>query len=210
MSSGKLVLFVGKDFVSVFAMSAYVALAEKGLEFAIQVVDLKAKEQFKSAYRDISLTCRVPTLVHGGFCLSESSAIAEYLEDLYPSPKYVAVLPSDVDLRARARQVQAWLRSDMLPLRSERPADLFYAPSDVAPLSPAAQAAADKLIAVSETLIGHSSQNLFGEWCIADTDLGVMLNRLVANGDPVPVKIARYVERQWQRDSVVQWRKQAR
>lgn len=205
MSTDQLTLFVGHDFVSVFAMSAFVALHEKGLQFEVRKVDLKAKEQLKPDYADLSLTCRVPTLIHQGFGLSESSAIAEYLDDTFAAPSYKAVLPQDVKHRARARQIQAWLRSDMQPLRSERPADLFFFPGEVKPLSEAAQAASNKLVRVAETLISHGQSNLFGEWCIADADLGVMLNRLVFNKDPVPSVLRDFVERQLERDSLKAW-----
>lgn len=205
MATDHLTLFVGRDFVSVFAMSAFVALREKGLQFEVRKVDLKAKEQLKPDYADLSLTCRVPTLVHHGFCLSESSAIAEYLDDAFAAPTYKAVLPRDVQHRARARQIQAWLRSDMQPLRSERPADLFFVPGEAKPLSEAAQAAASKLVRVAQGLISDGQSNLFGEWCIADTDLGVMLNRLVYNKDPVPAALRKFVEGQLERDSLKAW-----
>jgi glutathione S-transferase len=45
-------------------------------------------------------------------------------------------------------------------------------------------------------------QNLFGEWSIADTDLALMLNRLVLNGDDVPERLQEYAAFQWQRASV--------
>lgn len=210
MTTDQLTLFVGSDFVSVFAMSAFVALREKGLQFEVRKVDLKAKEQLKPDYADLSLTCRVPTLVHQGYCLSESSAIAEYLDDTFAAPGYKALLPRDVKHRARARQIQAWLRSDMQPLRSERPADLFFFPGEAKPLSEAAQAAANKLVRVAQALIGDGQSNLFGEWCLADTDLGVMLNRLVFNKDPVPAALRHFVERQLERDSLKAWWGQAR
>ncbi|XLM19736.1 glutathione S-transferase N-terminal domain-containing protein, partial [Chromobacterium piscinae] len=69
--------------------------------------------QFEPGYRAQSLASRVPMLVDGDFALSESSAIIEYLEDAYPDT--VRVLPADPKARARARQLQAWLRSDLLP-----------------------------------------------------------------------------------------------
>ena len=205
MATDQLTLFVGSDFVSVFAMSAFVALREKGLQFEVRKVDLKAKEQLKPDYADLSLTCRVPTLVHRGFSFSESSAIAEYLDDTFAAPPYKPVLPRDIQQRARARQIQAWLRSDMQPLRSERPADLFFFPGEAKPLSEAAQAAANKLVRVSQALIRDGQSSLFGEWCIADTDLGVMLNRLVYNKDPVPATLRKFVERQIERDSLKAW-----
>lgn len=202
-------LWVGKDLVSVFAMSAFVALHEKRLPFDLEVVDLKAGEQRSELYRQLSMTCKVPTLVHEGFALSESSAIAEYLDEVFPAPDHPALFPTDLRDRARARQLQAWLRSDLQPLRSERPADLFYAPAPVAPLGDAASAAAQKLLEVADRLIGHD-KHLFSQWCIADTDLAVILYRLIANGDPVPEKLRRYVERQLARASVRLWMDQVR
>jgi glutathione S-transferase len=46
---------------------------------------------------------------------------------------------------------------------------------------------------------------LFDNWCIADTDLALMLNRLILNGDDVPDDLASYAARQWQRASVQLW-----
>ena len=44
--------------------------------------------------------------------------------------------------------------------------------------------------------------NLFGEWCIADTDLALMINRLVLHGDEVSERLVDYAAFQWQRASV--------
>ena len=79
-------------------------------------------------YADRSLTARVPMLRHGDFYLSESSAIVEYLEDAFPgTPR---LLPADVRQRARARQLMAWVRSDLMPIREERSTHtLFYEPA---------------------------------------------------------------------------------
>jgi glutathione S-transferase len=87
MESARLKLYVGADFVSAFAMSAFIGLKEKQLSFDIVTVDLKARENYLLAYRDLSLTCKIPTLVHEGFALSESSAIAEYLDEIAPATR---------------------------------------------------------------------------------------------------------------------------
>lgn len=205
MESRDPVLHVGQDHVSVFALSAFVALKEKGIAFRLQGIDLQAKEQLRPPYRELSLTCKVPALSHAGFHLSESSAIAEYLEEIFPPPQHRALYPQEVRQRARARQLQAWLRSDLQALRSERPADLFYQPRPVAPLSPPAQAAAEKLLHVASTLLGGGEPHLFGDWSIADTDLAVTLHRLSADDHPVPAPLRRYAQQQWARDSVQQW-----
>jgi glutathione S-transferase len=203
MESAKLKLYVGADFVSAFAMSAFVALKEKQLAFELVTLDLKARENYQTSYRDLSLTCKIPTLIHQGFALSESSAIAEYLEEI--APGHNRLLPLDIKQRARARQLQAWLRSDLLVIRKERPADLIYFGKKDNPLSDDALAAVDRLFFVADRLLEGGAEHLFGDWSIADTDLAIMLNRLVANGDQVPSRLAAYVRRQWDRDSVRAW-----
>ena len=203
MESTKLKLYVGADFVSAFAMSAFVALKEKQLSFELVTLDLKARENYQASYRDLSLTCKIPTLIHQGFAVSESSAIAEYLEEI--APGHNRLLPLDIKQRARARQLQAWLRSDLLVIRKERPADLIYFGKKDTPLSDDALAAVDRLFFVADRLLEGGAEHLFGDWSIADTDLAIMLNRLVANGDQVPSRLAAYVRRQWDRDSVRAW-----
>lgn len=203
MESSKLKLYVGADFVSAFAMSAFVALKEKQLSFELVALDLKARENYQDSYRNVSLTCKIPTLVHEGFALSESSAIGEYLEEL--APGHPRLYPQGIQQRARARQLQAWLRSDLLVIRKERPADLIYFGKKNTALSDDAQAAVARLFFVAEQLLEEGADHLFGNWSIADTDLAIMLNRLVANGDPVPERLVTYVRRQWDRDSVRAW-----
>ncbi|MGF6282482.1 glutathione transferase [Pseudomonas silensiensis] len=203
MESAKLKLYVGADFVSAFAMSAFVALKEKQLPFELVTLDLKSRENYQATYRNLSLTCRIPTLVHQDFALSESSAITEYLEEI--APGHNKLLPQDIKQRARARQLQAWLRSDLLVIRKERPADLIYFGKKDTPLSDDALAAVDRLFFVADRLLEGGAEHLFGDWSIADTDLAIMLNRLVANGDQVPSRLAAYVRRQWDRDSVRAW-----
>lgn len=39
---------------------------------------------------------------------------------------------------------------------------------------------------MAEHLLALGQPNLFGEWCIADTDLALMINRPVLHGDEVP------------------------
>ena len=137
-------LYVDSNYASPYAMSVFVALHEKKLPFEITALDLSSGAASAPAYAKISITHRVPTLVDGGFSLSESSAITEYLHEAYPGQ---ALYPAEVKDRARARQVQAWLRSDFMPIRSERTTVvLFYAPS-ATPLSAEAHSAAQKLFA---------------------------------------------------------------
>ncbi|MEM7772445.1 MAG: glutathione transferase [Cyanobacteria bacterium P01_A01_bin.37] len=186
-------------------MSAFVTLIEKGVPFEVKTVNLAHAEQHQLAYTELSLTHRVPTLIHNGFQLSESSAISEYVEELFPPPTYAPVYPTNLQEKAIARQVQAWLRSDFLALREDRSTEVIFSQPTDAPLSDAARADADKLFEASDRLLTDTASTLFDEWCIADTDLALMLNRLVMNGDDVPEKLAAYARHQWQQSSVQQW-----
>jgi glutathione S-transferase len=198
-------LYVDGQFTSPYALSAFVALREKGLPFEVETVDLEAGANKTLAYAGKALTGRVPCLVHNDFMLTESSAIDEYLDEMFPAPEYKALYPALPQKRAIARQIQAWIRSDLLALREERSTHTVFYRRAEQPLSPLAQAAADKLIRLAEQVI--DGQHLFGRWCIADTDLAVMLSRLVMNGDPVPQKLMDYVAGQWQRESLQDWLK---
>jgi glutathione S-transferase len=201
-----LTLYTDAKLTSPYAMSVFVVLLEKGLPFEIKPIDLDANDNREASYARMSLTQRVPTLAHGAFHVSESSAICEYLEDAFPAPGYPSVYPRERLARARARQIQAWIRSDMLPIREERPTSTIFLNSPVdGPLSERGRAAAAKLVMAANELVGDDAGNMLGDWCVADTDLALMLKRLIVNGDPVPPRLKLYAERQWQRESVRQW-----
>lgn len=201
-SSAVFTLYSDSRFTSPYVMSAFVTLREKGLPFELKTVDLVQSVNRQPAYAALSLSQRVPLLVDGDFRLAESSAISEYLEESCPA---VAVYPQGRHERALARQIQAWLRSDFMPIRMQRSTEVvFYQPSEQ-PLDEAGQQAAATLFAAAGQLLSHGGEHLFGKWCIADTDLALMLQRLLRNGDAVPPTLAAYAQRQWQRPSVQAW-----
>lgn len=202
MNDSSLRLYVDAQFTSPYAMSCFVALREKGIEFEMSTLDLDKLENQASDYARLSLTQRVPTLVHGDCALSESSAITEYLEDVFPQ---TAIYPQHPQKRAVARQVQAWLRSDLLPIRQERSTLVVFYGQKHGPLSAPAEAARQKLVEVAQWLLTDNLDYLFGEWSIADVDLALMLNRLILNGDTVPAQLEDYAQRQWQRPTVQEW-----
>lgn len=200
-------LYVNAGWTSPYALAAFVALTEKGIAFDTVVVDLAAGEHKQRDFADASGTVRIPMLDHEGFRLTESSAICEYLEEIHPggTPLY----PSDPKARARARQIQAWVRSDLMPIRMERGTEFVWIGEKQPPLSGEARAQADKLFRFAESLLPDGAGHLFGEWSIADTDLAVMLMRLVLNGDEVPQRLADYATAQWARPSLAAWRSAA-
>ena len=202
MSKPEITLWSDANFFSPYVLSVYVALQEKGLPFTLKTVDLSSGEHLQPSWQGYALTRRVPVLEIDGFELSESSAITEYLDERFAPPEWERLYPHDLQKRARARQIQAWLRSDLMPIREERSTDVVFAAARKGPLSEAGKESAAKLVATASGLLAHGKPNLFGEWCIADTDLALMLNRLVLNGDEIPEALAEYAAFQWQRASV--------
>ena len=202
MSKPAITLWSDAHFFSPYVLSAWVALQEKGLSFHIKTIDLDSGEHLQPTWQGYGQTRRVPLLQIDDFELSESSAIAEYLEDRFAPPTWERIYPLDLENRARARQIQAWLRSDLMPIREERSTAVVFGGAKMPDLSEAGRQSAEKLFATATMLLAHGGQNLFGEWSIADADLALMLNRLVLNGDKVPEALADYASFQWQRASI--------
>jgi glutathione S-transferase len=60
--------------------------AEKGLDFVSHEVDIMAGRQHDPEYVKLNPKHVVPTLVHDGHVLTESSLIIRYLDDAFPEP----------------------------------------------------------------------------------------------------------------------------
>jgi len=197
-----MLLYVDSNVASPYALAAYVSLVEKDLAFDIKSVEIFANAQKEAAFAATSITRRVPTLIHDHFALSESSAICEYIDESFEG---TLLYPVGLRDRARARQVQAWVRSDLMPIRDERPTFVVFCGARRPALSAQAMEASHKLFAAALQLLEGRAEFLFGDWSIADVDLAMMLQRLVAHGDPVPQRLVDYANHQWRRPSVQRW-----
>ena len=100
-----LTLYVDAFFSTPWDFRGWVALKEKGLEFATSRVMMSEGTGLTAAYREQSVTARVPGLQHGDFLVAESAAIVEYLEEAFPPPDYPRLWPEDLRARSRERQV---------------------------------------------------------------------------------------------------------
>jgi len=87
-------------YTSVCSQKARFGLAEKGLECESKIVDIGKGEQFDPAYMKLNPNAVVPTLVHDGKVVIESSVIVEYLDDVFPEPP---LMPKDNHLKALIR-----------------------------------------------------------------------------------------------------------
>jgi glutathione S-transferase len=101
--------------------------------------------------------------------------------------------------------IQAFLRSDLLPLRHERPTSSFFQGEAVKPLTRDGRASADRLVSVALRLLPEGAPFVAGAFTPADADLALMLQRLVNNGDPCPDRLASYARAVFARPSVREW-----
>jgi glutathione S-transferase len=85
---------------SVCCQKVRITLRAKGLDWEAVRVDLFKAEQYDPNYLKLNPKGIVPTLVHDGKPIIESTLICEYLDDTFPEPRLV---PADPWLRARMR-----------------------------------------------------------------------------------------------------------
>jgi glutathione S-transferase len=113
------------EWTSVHSLKVRIVLAEKGLEWHSRPVELLKFEHLQPEYLAINPNGVVPTLVHDGTPIYESSPICEYLEEMFPEPP---LRPDDALGRARMR---AWLKyhDDVLhPALRAASFELLYKP----------------------------------------------------------------------------------
>jgi len=94
-----------------------IALNLKGIAYEPRFVHLARGEQHEAAYRAQNPQGLVPVLVDGNRVLTQSLAILEYLEEVFPTPP---LLPPAPELRARARAIAGLVACDIHPLNNLR------------------------------------------------------------------------------------------
>jgi glutathione S-transferase len=73
---------------SVCARKVRLTLAEKGIrDWVGRIVDLAKGEQTRPEYLELNPKGVIPTVVHDGRVITESTVICEYLEDVFPEPR---------------------------------------------------------------------------------------------------------------------------
>jgi maleylacetoacetate isomerase len=95
-----------------------IALNLKGIEHQNRFCDLRAGDQHSEGYKLLNPQGLVPTLINSeGVRLTQSLAIIEWLEEIYPNPR---LLPSDSVERALARASAMEIACDIHPLNNLR------------------------------------------------------------------------------------------
>jgi glutathione S-transferase/GST-like protein len=86
---------------SVCSVRCRMALEEKGVKWTSRYIDLFKFDQMKPEYLAINPDGLVPTLVHDGQPIRESTIINEYIDAAFPGPK---LIPADPLKTARMRE----------------------------------------------------------------------------------------------------------
>lgn len=100
MSAARGMLYLHHGSTSVCSIKVRLALAEKALEWTGEVLNLQRGDQHRPEYAKLNPNEVVPTLVHDGRVLIESTLIIEYLDETFPEPP---LMPADPYARAIAR-----------------------------------------------------------------------------------------------------------
>lgn len=87
---------------SVYVRIVRLALAEKGIDYALVPVDVFAEGGPPPGHLDRHPFGRIPAFAHGDFSLYETGAITRYIDDAFDGP---ILQPADVRQRARCNQL---------------------------------------------------------------------------------------------------------
>ncbi|NOT10728.1 MAG: maleylacetoacetate isomerase [Methylococcaceae bacterium] len=106
-------------FRSSAAYRVRIVLNLKNIDYVIRPVHLlkNGGEQFNTEYMTLNPQARVPVLVEQNTVLTQSSAIIEFLEEIYP---YSPLLPDKPLARAYVRSIAQQIACDIHPLNNLR------------------------------------------------------------------------------------------
>lgn len=114
---GTLSLILHSYWRSGAAWRVRIALALKGLDHTTITHDLRLGDQSAASYRALNPQALVPALDTGEGVLTQSLAILEWLDEVYPEPQ---LLPADPLSRAHVRSLALLIASDTHPLHNLR------------------------------------------------------------------------------------------
>ena len=203
------ILYLGTKNASSWALRAWLALRETGVEFEERVVDIRKPQRFANLAEiaKFSPPGAVPVLIEDGEVIFDSLAIMEYANDLCQGN----LLPKDARRRAHARSLVAWVHSGMSQLCSNISFEDTFMNPDRA-LTNQEQAEIIRLFSVLEAeLLRSGGPFLVGEIGLPDFSFVPVVRRLLwLNPDlgAFPLS-ASWASKLMNWPSVVQWMQEA-
>ncbi len=196
---------------SVCSVRVRMALEEKGVPWTSRYIDLFRLDQLKPDYLALNPDGVVPTLVHDGQPVQESTIICEYIDDAFDGPPlkpgdplaqarmrlFVRKCEDDfpaVVLTTMAKYIVPKLRNrlntaEIAEAAKNRPLDFYKeaharaARDDIGEAEIAAHfATLDGLIGRMETLLAANGEWLVGSYSLADICVAPYMFRLLAMG----------------------------
>ena len=203
-------LYSGTKNASSWAMRAWLALKEAGVDFDEEVVDIRQPQRLDNLARigRISPPAAVPVLVDGGTVVFDSLAIMEYANDLCGG----ALLPADPLPRARARSLLAWQHAGLSNLCPRLSFESAFYPDRRAMTGEERAQAARIFDALEAELAAGGGPWLAGALSLADLAFVPTVVRLAAHMDVAGAWLhaARWAEALLARPHVRAWMDQAR
>jgi glutathione S-transferase len=156
-------IVIGTRKWSSWSMRPWLVLKHAGADFTETLVRL----HWVGADAEIrvhSPTGLVPALKHDGLVITDSLAICEYANEIFPAAK---LWPDDAGQRALGRSAAAEMHAGFASLRGECPMDLTL--SQKLDLSPATGADIRRIVQLWSGLLERfGGPYLLGDWSIAD------------------------------------------
>ena len=111
--------------ISTCSQKVRLVLAEKGIPFTGHKINFGRGEHLTPEYLALNPNGVVPTLIHDGEAIIESSVITEYLDEVFPD---IPLRPADSKARARMRVWRQYI--DEVPTPAIRPVSFntFFVP----------------------------------------------------------------------------------
>ncbi len=203
------ILYIGTQNASSWALRAWLALREQGIDFEERLVDLRPPLRTLDLARvgEFSPPAAVPVFVDGETVIFDSLAIMEYASDIGERP----LLPIDTRKRARARSLLAWMHSGLSGLCGRLSFESSFYPERRA-MTATETREADRILKVwNDELAGSGGPYLAGGLSLADLGFVPVVRRLQAHQADTsswPLAAA-WMQRLMSRPAVVEWMAQA-
>ena len=203
-------LYSGTRNASSWAMRAWLALREAGVDFEEELVDIRRPQRFANLARigEFSPPAAVPVLVVDGETIFDSLAIMEYANEQAGGRLWPAT-PLD---RARARSILAWQHSGLSGICGLISFESSFYP-DKRTLTRRERDECDRLFAHMEACLARSGgPYLFGDLSLADLALVPTVVRLTSHAPdfgPWPLTLA-WTKALLARPHVAWWMAEAR
>ena len=176
MKKTRLKLYSGSRNASSWALRAWLALREAGLEFEEEIIDIRRPQRFAGLARMAALgpSATVPLLETPEGVIFDSLAIMEYANDRCGG----RLLPEDAGVRGQARSLVAWQHAGLSGICARIPFESAFYPVKRA-LDAREQAEARRLFGfLEETLERSGGPYLFADLTLADLVLTPAVVRL--------------------------------